>query len=50
MDAESPRNLDVVVPVGEIPLDVVFWGLTAVQRQAYIPSVERAAGRALRPQ
>jgi len=44
------RNLDVVVAVGEIPLDVVFWGLTPVQRQAYIPSVERPAGRALRPQ
>ncbi len=29
--AQLVRNLDVVVPVGEIPLDVVFWGLTAVQ-------------------
>jgi hypothetical protein len=44
------RNLDVVVPVGEIPLDVVFWGLTAMQRRAYIPSVERPSGRALRRQ
>lgn len=42
---KSEPGLDMVVAGDAIPLHVVFWGLTWVESQAYIPTVGRVAER-----